>query len=138
MMSTHRILLIEDDATEARLAQRTLNKIDASLEVIHLNDGANFLEYYCDSEPLETISLAIMDLHMPMLSGLDVLQRLQEIDSQPPFPIVLFSSSEDPREIRRAYDLGGSAFVTKPDTLAEYREALQNIINFWVSTNRLR
>ncbi len=137
-MSTHRILLIENDATEARLARHTLLKIDASLEVIHLHDGADFLEYYCDSHPLEAISLAIMDLHMPQLSGLEVLEKLQREEDHPPFPIILFSSSQDPREIRRAYDLGGSAFVTKPDSLSDYREAVRNIINFWISTNRLR
>ncbi|MCP9235946.1 response regulator [Lewinella sp. JB7] len=137
-MSTHRILLIEDDATEATLARRTLNKIDPTIEVIRLQDGAHFLEYYADHQPNEDVSLAIMDLHMPRLSGLQVLESLQEGGSRPAFPIVMFSSSEDSREVSRAYELGGSAFVTKPTSGSRYREVLENIVNFWLSTNRRR
>ncbi|MBB4081037.1 two-component system response regulator [Lewinella aquimaris] len=137
-MSTHRILLIEDDATEAKLARRTLNKIDPEIEVIRLKDGAHFLEYYSDHQPNEDVSLAIMDLHMPHLSGLQVLESLQAQGSRPSFPIVMFSSTDDASEVTRAYELGGSAFVNKPASSARYREVFQHIVNFWLSTNRIR
>ena len=137
-MSTHRILLIEDDPHEARLAQLTLQKIDPELEVTRLSDGGAFLEYYRHNRPHDDISLAIMDLHMPGVGGLDVLEALQEEESRPRFPIVLFSSSENSKEVSRAYELGGTAFVTKPSVSADYRRALRNIVNFWIDTNRLK
>jgi CheY-like chemotaxis protein len=136
-MHTHRILLIEDDLGEAILAQRTLTKIDPSIEVIRLKNGEDFLSYYKKDEDRHRISLAIMDLHMPSLDGLQVLRKLHEQKDRPPFPIVLFTSSEDKREVREAYALGTSAFVTKPVTTEGYREALENIVNFWLVTNRL-
>ncbi len=137
-MFTHSILLIEDDATEARLARRTLNKIDASLEVIHLKHGGDFIDHIKDTDGLADVALAIMDLHMPVMGGLEVLQQLLDKEVNLPFPIILFSSSQDPAEIRQAYALGGYAFVTKPDSLADYRTAVENIVNFWISTNRLQ
>lgn len=137
-MSTHRILLIEDDANEAKLARHTLGKIDPDLEVTRLTDGAAFLDYYHNNPPHDDISLAIMDLHMPSVGGLDVLQTLMEEGSRPSFPIVVFTSSENSKEVGRAYELGTSAFVTKPASSAGYREALRNIINFWIGTNRLK
>ena len=135
-MSTHRILLIEDDPGEARLAQRTLHKIDPELEVTRLQDGAEFLDYYHGHPTPGDFDLAIMDLHMPRTSGLEVLRALQQEDGRTPFPIVIFSSSENQQEIAQAYDYGTCAFVIKPNSAADYRRALSNIIRFWVDTNR--
>ena len=135
-MSTHRILLIEDDSSEAQLAQRTLHKIDPDLEVTRLRDGADFLEYYHGHPTPADFDLAIMDLHMPRTNGLEVLKTLQQETARTPFPIVMFSSSENKAEIAQAYDYGTCAFVTKPSSAAAYRRALSNIIRFWVNTNR--
>ncbi|WP_420459813.1 response regulator [Neolewinella sp.] len=135
-MSTHRILLIEDDPSEAQLAQRTLRKIDPELEVIRLHDGEDFLNYYHQHPTPRDFDLAIMDLHMPRTSGLEVLRTLQQEDQRTPFPIVMFSSSENQQDIAQAYAYGSSAFVTKPSTVADYRRALSNIVRFWVDTNR--
>ena len=135
-MSTHRILLIEDDPGEAQLAQRTLHKIDPKLEVVRLHDGEEFLNYYHQHPTPGDFDLAIMDLHMPRTGGLDVLRALQQENVRTPFPIVMFSSSENQQEISQAYEYGSSAFVTKPNTAADYRRALSNIIRFWVDTNR--
>ena len=136
-MSTHRILLIEDDASEAHLAQRTLQKIDPDLEVTRLHDGVQFLDYYHNHPHPEIFELALMDLHMPRASGLDVLKRLSEEDQRTPFPIVMFSSSENEEEIRQAYDYGSCAFVTKPNSSSAYRKALSSIVSFWIQTNHL-
>jgi CheY-like chemotaxis protein len=137
-MYPHRILLIEDDPGEALIARRTLHKIDPDIEVVRLTDGEEFLSFYDQDGKTAQISLAIMDLHMPSVSGLDVLRELHSRADRPPFPIVLFTSSEDTREVSEAYALGTSAFVTKPVSTEEYREALENIVNFWLTTNRLR
>ena len=135
-MSTQRILLIEDDSSEARLAELTLQRIDPELDITRMHDGAEFLEYYRTHRPNKDIALAIMDLHMPSVGGIDVLEQLQESRERPDFPIVMFSSSENSKEVTTTYNLGGSAFVTKPLTSEAYREAMRNIVNFWITTNR--
>ncbi|CAH1001925.1 Response regulator rcp1 [Neolewinella maritima] len=137
-MSTHRILLIEDDASEAHLAQRTLHKINPELEITRLTDGEAFLDYYHQHPTPEQFDLAIMDLHMPRATGLEVLKVLQDEPNRTPFPIVMFSSSENDKEIEQAYDYGSCAFVTKPSSGSAYRQALKNIIRFWIDTNRRR
>lgn len=137
-MSTHRILLIEDDASEAHLAQRTLHKIDPELEVTRLRDGEDFLHYYHEHPHPEEFDLAIMDLHMPRASGLDVLRELRKEAKRPPFPIVMFSSSQNHQEIEQAYNYGTCAFVNKPDTGSAYRKTLKSIVGFWINTNRRR
>ena len=121
---------------EAALALRTLRQINPKIEVTRLQDGAHFLEYYRSNAPLSGAGLAIMDLHMPRIDGLGVLKSLQDQGDRPPFPIVMFSSSEDSDDVAKAYELGGSAFVNKPVSPSKYRAAMEHIINFWLLTNR--
>ena len=135
-MKPHRVLLIEDDPLEATLAKRTLLHIDKEIEVVRLRDGAHFLKYYKDNRPVKDVSLAIMDLHMPRIDGFGVLKVLQDNDERTPFPIVMFSSSEDQEEIAKAYDLGATAFVNKPTAPKPYRAAMEHIVNFWLNVNR--
>ncbi|WP_173021446.1 response regulator [Lewinella sp. W8] len=135
-MKSHRVLLIEDDALEAALATRTLRQIDKSIEVIRLRDGAHFLDFYEKNRPVRGISLAIMDLHMPRIDGFGVLKGISTRGERAPFPIVMFSSSEDQEEIDEAYSLGATAYVHKPTIPAKYRAAMEHIINFWLKTNR--
>ncbi len=135
-MTPHRVLLIEDDPLEAALAKRTLRQIDKNIDVVFLRDGAHFLQFYQKNHPVKGISLAIMDLHMPRVDGFAVLKKLQDSGQRAPFPIVMFSSSEDQEEIDQAYSLGASAFVRKPTVPKAYRAAMEHIVNFWLTTNR--
>jgi len=135
-MTSHRVLLIEDDPLEAALAKRTLLQIDKSIDLVLLRDGAHFLEFYKRNRPVKGIDVCIMDLHMPRIDGFGVLKVLRDNDERAPFPIVMFSSSEDREEIEKAYELGASAFVNKPTAPKAYRGAMEHIVNFWLITNR--
>lgn len=132
-MTPHRVLLIEDDPLEAALAKRTLRKINAAIEVVRLRDGAHFLEFYKKNRPVRGIHLAIMDLHMPRVDGFGVLKVLSDARERAPFPIVMFSSSEDQEEIKRAKQLGASAFVNKPTAPRAYRAAMEDIVRSWLA-----
>lgn len=135
-MTPSRVLLIEDDPLEAALAKRTLRQIDKNIDVVLLRDGAHFLQFYKKNRPVRGISLAIMDLHMPRIDGYGVLKALNDAGERAPFPIVMFSSSEEQEEIDRAYKLGATAFVSKPTIPKAYRAAMEHIVNFWLTTNR--
>lgn len=135
-MTPYRVLLIEDDPLEATLARRTLRQIDKSIEVVLLRDGAHFLQFYKKNRPVRGISLAIMDLHMPRIDGFGVLKTLKDAGERAPFPLVMFSSSEDQDEIDQAYSLGATAFVQKPTVPKAYRAAMEHIVNFWIMTNK--
>ncbi|PPK88923.1 response regulator receiver domain-containing protein [Neolewinella xylanilytica] len=135
-MSAPHILLIEDDPMEADLAIRTLKKFLPELLVTHLENGVALSDYLAN-EPDEHIRLAIMDLHMPGMGGLDFLESIRVRTSPLGFPVVIFSSSEDRDEITRAYVLGASGFVTKPVVFSDYRTAIEHMLNFWLLTNRL-
>lgn len=135
-MTSHRVLLIEDDPLEAALARRTLRQIDKSIEVILLRDGAHFLQFYKKNRPVKGISLAIMDLHMPRIDGFGVLKTFNDAGERAPFPMIMFSSSEDSDEIDKAYSMGATAFVNKPTVPKAYRAAMEHIVNFWLVTNK--
>lgn len=131
-MTSPRVLLIEDDSLEAALAKRTLRQIDKTIEVIVLRDGAHFLQFYQKHRPAKGISLVIMDLHMPRIDGFGVLATLRKAREQPPFPMVIFSSSEDEQAITKSRQLGASAFIKKPTVPKAYRAAMESIITTWI------
>lgn len=135
-MNMAHIILVEDDDTQAVLTQHSLAKLDPDIEVTRFHDGNEFLNFI-RRRPLPDVQLALLDLHMPGAGGIEVLRELHDSDIRPPFPIVVFSSSQDPDEVSQVYELGGTAFVTKPLGSADYHQALHNIVNFWISTNRL-
>ena len=137
-MSAPHVLLIEDDPFESVLATRALKRLLPDIHITLLRNGQEFLDYLDMRSGDDDAVLALMDLHMPAMGGLELLEALAERQLRPPFPVIVFSSSEDPREISRAYALGAAAFVTKPTDPARYRLAVQHITNFWLSTNRLR
>ena len=137
-MSAPHVLLIEDDHTESVLATRALQRLLPDVQITLLRNGQEFLDYLKQPSPRADECLAIMDLHMPGLGGLATLEKLAERQLRPPCPLIVFSSSEDPQEIARAYALGAAAFVTKPVDPAKYRQTLLHIANFWLSTNRPR
>ena len=137
-MSSPHVLLIEDDPAEAMLASRALKRMLPDIRITLLQNGHEFLAYLDTRRETDDEVLALMDLHMPGMGGLEVLEELAARQLRPPCPVIVFSSSEDTHEISRAYALGASAFVTKPVNPAEYRRAIQHITDFWLSTNRLR
>ena len=135
-MSAHHLLLIEDDATEGHLAVRSLKKISPDIRVTQLHNGIDFFTYLND-DGNAPVDLALMDLHMPGMGGIEFLEKVRSHGKRLGFPVVVFSSSENPDEIRKAYELGASAFVTKPVDLDRYRQSLRDIVAFWLRTNRL-
>lgn len=130
-----KILLVEDDILDAALTIRCLQKIPVQDEIVHLRDGEDFLNYLRQAEDLHLIRLAIMDLKMPRLDGLQVLQRIHDHRSRHYFPIVVFSSSDHLQDVRRCYQLGCNAYVAKPMNPRDFRNTIVQLGNFWLNAN---
>ena len=131
-----KILLIEDDPLDAALTKRGLRSVSVENEVVHLKDGQAFLNYL-RQETDPNVCLAIMDLKMPRLDGIEVLERLQATQMKPYFPIVVFSSSSQPEDIQRCYQLGCNAYVAKPMNHRDFAAVIKQIGQFWIFTNEM-
>jgi two-component system response regulator len=130
-----KILLVEDDRLDADLSMRALKTLPLDNEILWLNNGQAFIDYLKENGT-EKIALVILDLKMPMLSGIETLEIIKAMDL-PYFPIVVLTSAKDRSEIQKCYELGVNAFVSKPVGKDEFEEAVKTLGLFWGIINVL-
>lgn len=135
------ILLIEDNPDDELLTRRALRRIEkVPHDVVVVRDGVAALEYLHGSSesgeaPAKLPDLVLLDLKMPKLSGLEVLQRLRSHERTCDLPVVVFTSSSEERDLRSSYDMGANAYVRKPVDFAEFAEAVRKLGLFWLLVN---
>ena len=137
MASIGKLILVEDDELDADMTRRTLLSIPLANEIIWLETGKELIGYL-EKNGTEGIAIAILDLKMPVMSGLEALEIIKgDPGKYGYFPIVVLTSSQEQPEIRRCYELGINAFVTKPVGQNEFREAIRALGLFWGILNIL-
>lgn len=135
------ILLVEDNPTDEKLTVRAFNKCGVANEVVVVRDGAEALDYlqgtgtYADRELNELPAIMLLDLNLPRIGGLEVLQRLRAEERTKYLPIVILTSSKEEEDILRSYALGANAYVRKPVDFAEFAAATKTLGIFWLLLN---
>ncbi len=140
MNDTPRILIAEDDVNDLMLTRRALSRFRQGLPVKDFQTGVAILEYLQASLPLEQTAeqrpgLILLDIKMPLMGGLEVLEQIREKRLCPATPIVIYSSSQEPRDIARAYAACANSFVRKPGDYVQYMEIIQRLAAYWLDTN---
>jgi two-component system, response regulator len=129
------ILLVEDDPADAELALRALARSGMSPVVEHAPDGEAALSALNDGglQP----RLVLLDLKLPGMTGLDVLATLRAGASTRFLPVVVFTSSAEPRDLSGSYGSGANAFAQKPVNFDAFGDTLRRVCEFWLAVNRL-
>jgi two-component system, response regulator len=134
------ILLIEDTATDAELCIRTLKKHNICNKIVWVKDGAEALDYFfdgsTDSERRALPKLVLLDLHLPKVSGFDVLRKLKQDPHIKSIPVVVLTSSNEDRDIVESYDLGVNSYVSKPVEFALFVQTITQLVMYWLIVNR--
>lgn len=134
------ILLAEDDAVVAELVLHTLATRTPAPKVVHVRDGVEALDFlsirgpYVDRLPINP-TLVLLDVKMPRLDGFEVLKRLKTDERLKTTPVIMFTSSQDERDVRKSYLLGANAYVVKPVEFRRLAFVLQHLETFWLGTN---
>ena len=143
-MSEKTILLVEDDEDQVLLAMRALRKhgIVAEVdEVVVSADGRDALDYMFATGPHAgrdveaTPEFVLLDVQLPELSGLRVLEELREDERTSLVPVILFSSSSDREQVVKGYELGANSYVAKPANFEQFSEAMQYLGWYWLNIN---
>jgi len=131
-----RIVLAEDDRATACLIEVALRRTGVSheLHTVHDGDGAIAALERTSSHWTDATDLLLLDLHMPGKNGFDVLKHVKQKESLRRIPVVMFSSSEMPGDINRAYDLHANAYVLKQTDFSELCRSIDSILQFWLRT----
>jgi CheY-like chemotaxis protein len=126
------IVLAEDDEGHATLVQRNLRRAGIANDMVHLKDGQEALDYiHCQGRftdrPLDGSLLILLDINMPRVNGVEVLHRLKTDQKTAKLPVIILTTTDDPREVERCYQLGCSVYVTKPVAYEEFVEAIRRL-----------
>lgn len=140
-MSYKAILLVEDNPQDEMLALRALSKVNLLNQVDVVRDGQQAIDYlfqqgeFADLAGHPLPAVVLLDLGLPRLSGLDVLERLRAEPRTQFLPVAVLTSSDEERDRVQSYMNGANSFVRKPLDFAEFVAAVQQVGVYWLALN---
>jgi CheY-like chemotaxis protein len=140
MNSLGRILLVEDDPKDIDLTLRALDHHRLANEVVVARDGEEALDYlFCrgpfDARDGQNPAVMLLDLKLPQVDGLEVLQQIRSNEKLKMIPVVVLTSSREERDVVASYKLGVNAYVVKPVDFHEFVDAIKELGVFWALIN---
>jgi CheY-like chemotaxis protein len=122
------IILAEDDDGHATLVERNLRRAGLDNGFVRLRDGQEALDYLLGPEAPHCEScIVLLDIKMPRVDGIEVLRRLKSDSRTATLPVVMLTTTDDPREVERCYQLGCNVYVTKPVEYEQFIEAVKRL-----------
>lgn len=126
------IIMIEDDEGHARLIEKNIRAAGITNTIIVIANGARALLHLLGPDGSGRISaglafLILLDLNLPDMDGAEVLRRLKENAHLKRTPVVILTTTDDDREVRRCYDLGCNVYITKPVDYSQFATAVRQL-----------
>jgi two-component system response regulator len=140
-MESKTILLVEDNPDDEALTLRALKRNNILSEVIVARDGAEALDYlfargaHSGRDPSKQPELILLDLKLPKVDGLEVLQQIRQDERLRRLAVVILSSSNEERDIIAGYDLGANSYIRKPVDFNQFMEAVRQLALYWLVLN---
>ena len=135
MVKPFTILIADDDLDDVQLTRDCFDENNLPIRVNEVNDGQLLLDHLktlAREAERELPQLILLDLNMPSKTGLETLQELKADARLCRIPVIIFSTSKAQKDIDKAYELGASCFVNKPNTLEEWCDKMGKLGRFWL------
>lgn len=130
------LLLVEDNPMDLDLALRAFNKKNAANAIHVARDGEEALAWFGRWEAGEPMpAVILLDINMPKINGLEVLQQLKAHPRFRRIPVVVLTSSREDSDLVAAYDLGVSSYIEKPVSFSKFIEVAEHIELYWCVHN---
>ena len=142
MLQEVEILLVEDNMADAELTIRALNKAKIANSILHLNDGAEALDYlfgkgiYSERDLAKLPKVILLDIKMPKVDGIEVLRQLKGNEHTKVIPVVIMTSSSEEQDIISSYQLGVNSYVVKPVGFEDFAKAVGELGLYWMLLNK--
>ena len=126
------ILMAEDDPGHATLIRRNLVRAGVVNEIVHVADGQQALDYlfgrgaFAD-RPRDANVLLLLDINMPLIDGFEVLRRMKANAATARTPVIMLTTTDDPRDVAKGYELGCSVYIPKPVQYEAFVEAMRRL-----------
>jgi len=136
------ILLVEDNIHDAELTMRELRKHRLANNIVHVKDGEEALTFLFSAgkpgeAPHPLPKLVLLDIKMPKVNGIEVLQQIKSHELTRGTPVVILTSSNEDPDIRRCYDLGVNSYIVKPVNFERFTDAIRSLGLYWLLLNQL-
>ena len=143
MYSEIQILLVEDNSSDAEMTINALKTNNLSNKLLHLKDGAAALDYlfaegsYEGRRVEDTPKVILLDLKMPKVNGMEVLERVKADERTKRIPVVILTSSNEDPDIKKCYGMGANSYIVKPVEYEKFKTAITEVGLYWMITNQL-
>jgi two-component system response regulator len=140
-MKSKIILLVEDNPDDVKLTLRALKKSNILNEVVVAQDGVEAVDYlfgagkYAGRDTKVLPQVVLLDLKMPRMDGLEVLQRVRADERTKLLPVVVLTTSSEDRDRVESYKLGANSYIRKPVDFDQFVDAVQNLGLYWLVLN---
>jgi two-component system response regulator len=135
-----KILLVEDNPDDVALTMRALKSHNITNEVIVAQDGAQAIDYLfgakSGSGSDELPAVVLLDLKLPKVNGMEVLQRIRSEKHTRLLPVVILTSSDEERDVIEGYSQGANSYVRKPVDFVEFTQAAKQLGLYWLLMNQ--
>ena len=141
MVTRKTVLVADDDIDDISLLKRAFLRAGIDVHLKIARDGEEVIEYlhgdkaFADREAFPIPRLLLLDLKMPRADGFEVLEWVRKQSGLRRMLVVVMTSSDEPQDIDRAYDLGANSFLRKPDDFANLIKIFQKTHDYWIETN---
>jgi two-component system response regulator len=136
------ILLVEDSLSDAELTIRALKKNNLANKLVHLEDGQEALDFifaegnYSQRNIGDTPKIIILDLKMPKINGIQVIQRIKSDERTKKIPVIVLTSSKEDPDIQECYLLGVNSYVVKPVQFEKFLQVVADLGLYWMIFNQ--
>ena len=128
-----RILIADDDTDDVQLTRDCFLENNLAVDINEVSDGQILIDHLKGINSEKKLpQLILLDLNMPRKSGLEALEELKQDSALRKIPVVIFSTSRATKDIEKAYELGASCFVNKPNTFEEWCDKMGKLGKFWI------
>ena len=137
------ILLVEDNQNDAELTIRELTKHHMANRLYHVTDGEQGLDFIFATggfagkrELVNNPKLILLDIKMPKISGIQMLEKLKGDPQSKSIPVVILTSSKEDPDIKKCYELGVNSYIVKPVNFERFSDAIRNLGFYWLLLNQ--
>lgn len=129
MLDGFTILMAEDDIGHARLIRKHIDRAGIGSELIHFKDGQAVMDFLRrpDQSPPDRPYLLLLDIRMPKLDGIEVLEMVKQDEKLKSIPVIMLTTTNDPATVKRCYDLGCANYIVKPTSVGQFAKVITDL-----------
>lgn len=124
------VLIVEDDDGHAELIKEGLIDAGVCNPIVRFANGLECWNHLCENfrrEPYERSVLVLLDINMPVMDGIELLQKIKSDKLLQETPVVMLTTTDDPREVEQCYKIGCNFYITKPVDFPKFAETLKRL-----------